>query len=96
MSVQGIYYTHCIGHGARPNLTTEIPQQCLLCCFKILVNIGQGFALFLGGFIVAFEYCLFIVNVIKCYLMAYLFRTPNKRYIYGSCCKMLVCNCANN
>ena len=69
MSVQGIYYMHCIGHGACPNLTTEIPQQCLLCCFKILVNIGQGFALFLGGFIVAFEYCLFIVNVIKCYLM---------------------------
>ena len=53
------------------------------------------FALFLGAFIVDFEYSLFIVNAIKCYLMAYLCGTPNRRYIYGSC-KTLVCNCAND
>ena len=42
------------------------------------------------------KYSLFIVNVIKCYLMAYLCRTPSRRYIYGSFCKTLVCNCAND
>ena len=36
------------------------------------MNFGQVFALFLGTFFVDFEYFLFIVNVIKCYLMAYL------------------------
>ena len=42
------------------------------------------------------KYSLFIVNVIKCYLVAYLCRTPSRRYIYGSFCKALVCNCAND
>ena len=41
--------------------------------------------LFLSVFIVDFEYSLFIVNVIKCYLMTYLCGKPNRRYIYGSC-----------
>ena len=40
------------------------------------------------------KYSLFIVNVIKCYLMTYLYRTPSRRYIYGSFCETLVCNCA--
>ena len=52
-------------------LTTAIPQQCLSCGLDVLVNFGQKFALFLGTFIVDFEYYLFIVNVIKCYLMTY-------------------------
>ena len=43
-------------------LTTGIPQQCLSCCLNILVNFGQIFALFLGTFIVDFEYFLFIVK----------------------------------
>ena len=45
----------------------------------------QVLALFLGAFIVDFEYSLFIVNVIKCCLMVYLCGTPNRRYLYGSC-----------
>ena len=35
-----------------------------------------------NGFIVAYEYPLFIENVIKCYLLACLCGTPNRRYIY--------------
>ena len=35
-------------------------------------DFGKVFALFLGAFIVDFEYSLFIVNVIKYYLIAYL------------------------
>ena len=31
-----------------------------------------------------------------CYLMAYLCGTPNRCYVYGSCSKTLVCNCAND
>ena len=65
MPVQGLYYKHCIECGTRPNLTTEIPQQCLSCRFDILVNFGQVFALFFGAFIVDFEYTLFMVNTIK-------------------------------
>ena len=52
--------------------TTEIPQQCVLCRFKVLVNFGQV-SLFVGAFIVDLEYYLFIVNFIKCYFMAYFF-----------------------
>ena len=44
------------------SLTTEIPQQCLSCRLDVLVNFGQIFALFLGTFIVDFEYYLFIVS----------------------------------
>ena len=65
-------------------------------CFEVLVNFGQVFALFFGAFIVDFDYSLFIVNVIKCYLMAYLCGTPNRRYLYQSCCKTLAWNCAND
>ena len=43
-------------------LTIEIPQQCLSYYLDVLVNFGQIFALFLGTFIVDFEYYLFIVN----------------------------------
>ena len=43
-------------------LTTGMPQQCLPCRFYVLVNFGEVFALFLGTFIVDFEYYLFIVN----------------------------------
>ena len=48
-----------------------------------------------NGFIVAYEYPLF-ENVIKCYLLACLCETPNRRYIYESCGKTLVFNCAND
>ena len=56
-----------------------------------MVNFGKFFALFLGAFTVDF---LLIANAIKCYLMAYLCRTPNRRYIYGSSCKTSFCNSA--
>ena len=75
MSFQGIYQKLCIGCGTCPNLTTGIPQQCLpfrIEALVILVNFGQVFALFLGIFIFNSEYSLFIVNVIKCYFLAYL------------------------
>ena len=45
------------------SLTTGIPQQYLSCRLDVLVNFGQIFALFLGTFIVDFEYYLFIVSV---------------------------------
>ena len=80
-----------MGGGACPNLTTGIPQQCISCRFEVLVNFGKVFALFLGAFIVDFEYSFFILNVRKCYLVAYLCGTPNRRYIRGSCCQTLVC-----
>ena len=41
-------------------------------------------------------FSLFIVKVIKCSFMAYLCRTTSRRYIYGSFCKTLVCNCSND
>ena len=50
-----------------------LPQQCLSCGLEGLVKFGQVFVLFLGAFIADFEYSLFIVNVIKCYPMAYCF-----------------------
>ena len=77
-------------------LTVGIPQQWLSCHLDVLVNFGQIFALFPGAFIVDFEYHLFIVNVIKYCLMIYLCGTPYRRYICGSSCKILVCNCAND
>ena len=95
MSVQALYSKHYMECGTCPKLITGISQQCLLCCFEVLVNFGQVFAPFLGAFIVAFEHSWFIVNVIKCYLMAYLCGTPNRRYVYESFCKTLACNCAN-
>ena len=44
------------------SLTTGIPQQYPSCRLDNLVNFGQIFALFLGTFIVDFEYYMFIVN----------------------------------
>ena len=43
-------------------LSTGIPQQCLSSRLDVSVNFKQIFALFLGTFIVDFEYYLFIVN----------------------------------
>ena len=71
-------------------MTIEILKQFLPCRFEVLVNFGQVFALFLGAFIVDFECSLFVVNVIKCYLMTYLCGTTNRCHIYESCCKALV------
>ena len=45
------------------NLTTEIPQQYLSRRLDVLIFFGKIFALFLGTFIVDFEYYLFIVSV---------------------------------
>ena len=49
-------------------VTTEIPQQCLLCPLDVLVNFGQIFSLvldtFIDGFSILFVYC-------ECYLMTY-------------------------
>ena len=56
------------------------------------LTLGRIFALFFDAF-VDFEYSLFIVNVIKCYHMAYLCGTPS---IYESSCKTLVYSCAND
>ena len=53
------------------------------CCFEVLVNFEEVFALFLGAFIVDFEYSFFMVNVIKCYLMAYLSGTPKGTIFMG-------------
>ena len=53
------------------------------CCFEVLVNFEEVFALFHGAFIVDFEYSLFMVNVIKCYLMAYLCGTPKGAIFMG-------------
>ena len=47
--------------------------------FRGLVNFGKVFALFLSAFTVEFELSLFIVSVIKCYLMADLCGTPSSR-----------------
>ena len=44
------------------SLSTGIPQQCLSSRLDVSVNFKQIFALFLGTFIVDFEYYLFIVN----------------------------------
>ena len=52
-------------------MRTGIPQQCLSCRFEVLVNFGEVFALFLGAFIVDFEYSLFIgmsLNAILWYI----------------------------
>ena len=43
-------------------LTTGKQQQFMSCRLDVLVNFGQIFALFLGTFVVDFEYHLFIVN----------------------------------
>ena len=59
-------------------------------------DFGLLWAGFLHYFLVLLLLTLFIVNVIKCYLITYLCRTPSGRYIYGSFCKTLVCNCAND
>ena len=56
------------------------------------LTLGRIFALFLDAF-VDFDYSLFIVNVIKYYLMPYLCGTPS---IYESSYKTLVCSCAND
>ena len=64
--------------------------------FYVLINLGHAFALFLSAFIVDLEYSMFIVNVIKCYLMVYLCRTLNRRYIYWSSCKAVVYNCVTD
>ena len=45
-------------------LTTGIPQQCLSCNLDVLVNFAQISALFVGAFIVDFDYYLPIVNII--------------------------------
>ena len=87
--------TECTGCGTCPNLTTGIPKQCLSFRFEVFVNFWQVFSLFLAAFIVDFEYSLFIVNFIKCYLVAYLCEIPSRRNIYGICCETLVRNCAN-
>ena len=44
------------------SLTTGIPQHCLSCRLDVLVNFGKIFALFLGAFVVDFEYYLPIMN----------------------------------
>ena len=87
MSVQGPQQKHCTGCETCPNLKRRIAKQCLSSHFDILVNFGQVFGQFLDAFTVDMKYSLFIVNVIKCYLMAYLCGAPNGRYIYGSSCK---------
>ena len=70
-------------------LTTGIPQQCLSCCFDVLVNLGQAFCTFSWYF----YYWLWISFVYReCYLMTYLCGKPKKGYIYGSSCKTLVPN----
>ena len=68
MSVQIIYYKHCIRCGTHLNLTTDIPQQCISCRFQVLVNFGQVFALFLGAFIV--DLLLFIICLLRMSLTA--------------------------
>ena len=65
-------------------MTAGIPKQC---SFKVWIDLGQVFALLFSAFIVEFEYSLLIVNVIKCYLMTYLFGTPNRLYINGVAAK---------
>ena len=56
---------NCIASGTCQNLTTKIPQQCLSYLLKILANFGEVFELFLGAFVVDFEYSFFLVNIIK-------------------------------
>ena len=77
-------------------LTTGTRQQCLSCILEILVNFRLVLAPFLCVFIAEFKFSLFTVYVIKYYFVAYLCVTPNRRYIYGSCYKTLVCNCVND
>ena len=81
---------------ACPNLTTKVPQQYLSYRLEVLVNFGQVLALLLGAVIVELEYSLLIVNVNKCYIMAYLYGTRRRHCIYGNFCKTLVCNCTND
>ena len=50
------------------------------------LTLGSSLQYLFGAFIVKFKYSLFIVSVLKCYLMVYLCGTPNRRYICGSCC----------
>ena len=90
MSLQGIYWKHCFGCGTCPYFTTGIPQKCVLFHFEVFINFGQVFALFLDVFIIDFKYSVFIANVVKCYLMAYLCGAPNRCCVYKSCCKTFV------
>ena len=90
-------YTRSIALGVRPVQIWQQGYHNNVCHghFEVMVNFGQVFELFLGVSFADFEYSLFIWNVIKCYLMAYLCGTPNGCYIYWSCCKTLLCNCAS-
>ena len=73
-------------------LTTGILQQCLSYRLNVLVNFRQIFALFLGTFIVDFEYDLFIVNA----TLSHIFEENQKQIIiYGSSCKTLVSSTIN-
>ena len=54
-------------------MTTRIPKKCLSCRFEVFVNFGKVFRLFLGAFIVDFEYSVFIVNDFKCYRIWHIF-----------------------
>ena len=74
------------------SLTTGIPQQCLTCRLDVLVNFGQIFALFL----VLLWLTLDIICYFVCSLMTYLCGKPKRFYIYGSSCKTLVSNSAND
>ena len=59
-------------------LTTGILQQCLSYRLNVLVNFRQIFALFLGTFIVDFEYDLFIVNA----TLSHIFEENQKEIIF--------------
>ena len=88
MYIHGIYQKHFIGCYTCSNLTSGIIQQCFV-VLRFWLTLGRSLHYFFVLLLLTLSIVnLFIVNVIKCYL------TPNMLYIYGSCCKTLVCKCA--
>ena len=101
-------FTFIINHFSSPNIFKLMERQ--LCTqmsvwqqgynnnvchvvWMFWLTLGRSFVLFLCTFVVDFEYYLFIVGAT---LMTYLCGKPKRDYIYGSSCKTLVSNSAND
>ena len=83
-------YTRSITLGVGPVQIWQQGYHNKVChvVLRFYLTLGKSLYYFLV-LIVDFEYSLFVVNVNKCYLMVCLCRTPNRRYVFGSCCKTL-------
>ena len=64
--------------------------------FKVVNNFNKKLHITIYHGVLVLKHWLFILNFVKYYLMAYLCRTPSRRYIYKSFCTTLVFKCAND